>query len=74
MDPHDRDLLKKQLPRSSTARRNEGATILALVAVFLAGMTLGAVMSAYNGHRIQTAANDAVAAMSLPNNALPIAR
>jgi len=71
MDRRDRKLLDKQMRRVAPTPRNDGAMILALVAVFLAGVTLGAAMFAHKSRPTRFASNDATAAFSLP---LPPAR
>lgn len=74
MDGRDRELLDKQMRRLGPAPRNDGAMILALVAVFLAGMTLGAAVFAHNSQPTRFTSNDAMAALSPPSMALPLAR
>jgi predicted MFS family arabinose efflux permease len=75
MDRHDQNLLDKQMRRVTPTPRNNGTMILAIVAVFLTGMTVGGFMTAYQIERVRTASNDdATVAISLPSSALPIAR
>jgi hypothetical protein len=47
MDRRDQEFLSKQLRHLPPSPRNEGTMILAIVAVFLAGMTVGALMFDY---------------------------
>ena len=54
--------------------RNDGAMILALVAVFLAGMTLGAAMFAHMSQPTSFTSDDAIAALSVPGTTPPVAR
>ena len=65
MDRRDRKLLDKQMRRVGPSPRNDGAMILALVAVFLAGMTLGAAMFAHKSQPTPFTSNDAIAAPSV---------
>jgi hypothetical protein len=74
MDRRDQDLLDKQMRRLAPMPRNDGAMILALVAVFLAGMTLGAAMFAHKSQPTRFTSNDAMAELSPPGTALPFAR
>jgi hypothetical protein len=61
MDRRDQELLDKQLRRVQPVRANDGTMILAIVAVFLAGVTLGGFLfSAY--WPLQNGVNEAVAA------------
>ena len=75
MDRKDHDLLNKQMRHLNPPPANgTGTAILAVVAVFLAGMTLGGCMVAQKSEQPQTASNDLLAAMAQPRPALPIAR
>ena len=75
MDRKDRDLLNKQMRRlNPPPASGTGTAILAVVAVFLAGMTLGGYMVAQKSEQPKTASNDLLAAMAQPRPALPIAR
>jgi len=73
IDRSDKELLDKQLRRfNPAAPRHDGTMILALIAVFLAGMTIGAFSFAY---KIEpTAITSTVTAAAQPFNAPPIAR
>jgi hypothetical protein len=73
MDRRDQELLDKQLRRFSPAPRNDGAMMLALVAVFLAGMTVGSFAFAYKSDPVRIATNS-VTTNDAPIAALPIAR
>jgi hypothetical protein len=72
MDQHDRELLERQMRRFVPPPLKRGTMMLSIVATFLAGVTLGSLMSMYRDHRLQTAANDAP--MTSPNHTLPITR
>ncbi|MGO9698460.1 MAG: hypothetical protein ACLPX7_04260 [Xanthobacteraceae bacterium] len=72
IDRRDQELLNKQLRRFSPAPRTGGTMILALVAVFLAGMTAGAFSFGYKGEPMRMAVM--AAALAQPINALPIAQ
>jgi hypothetical protein len=63
MDQRDKELLDKQLRGINPSPRNDSVMILAVVAVFFAGMTVGGFLSA---EPIQIASNDAAPAISLP--------
>ncbi len=68
----DQELLDKQLRRFGRNPRSDGTLILALVAAFLAGMTVGAVAFAFKADPARMAAS--ATAPARPVNALPIAR
>jgi hypothetical protein len=74
MDQGDQELLEKQPRRVAPAPRKDGTMILALVAVFLAGMTLGSFMFANKAELTRITSSDAAAATAQPSSALPIAR
>jgi hypothetical protein len=74
MDRHDQELLDRQLRRFQPAPRNNGVMILAITAVFFAGMTLGGFLFAYRSAPMRTASNTASPAISLLNGAPPIMR
>ena len=57
MDSRDRELLDKQLRRLRLPPRRDGVMILAIVGVFLAGMTAGGLLFA-NRSGPQTASSD----------------
>jgi hypothetical protein len=72
MDRRDQEFLSKQLRHLPPSPRSDGSMILVMVAVFLAGMTVGAVMLDYQTS--QTAARTRTA-MSVPaSSTVPIAR
>jgi hypothetical protein len=74
MDNRDKELLDKQLRRLGIAPAwSENAALLVLVAVFLAGMTVGSYLFAHQSSPTILASSDA-AATSQANIALPIAR
>jgi hypothetical protein len=61
MNRRDRELLQKQLRNVSAPPRNDGALMLAVVAVFLAGMTAGSFLYAFTDQPpVRVASNDAV--------------
>jgi hypothetical protein len=74
MDQRDRELLDKQLQRFGPPPRSTGTMILALVAVFLAGVTLGTVMFAYRAEPTRIASYAGGGTTSLPASTPPIAR
>ena len=67
MDQRDQELLDKQL-RAVRPPRNDCTTILMLVAVFFAGMTLGGIL-AHKSEPMRIASNDATAMISVPPGA-----
>lgn len=69
MDQRDQELLDKQLRGINPSPRNDGVLILAIVAVFLAGIILGGFLSAYKSEPMQIASNDATPGILLPNGA-----
>jgi hypothetical protein len=72
MDRRDQEFLSKQLRHLSSSPRGNGSMILVVVAVFLAGVTLGAIMFDYQAS--QTVARTRTA-MSVPApSTVPIAR
>jgi hypothetical protein len=72
MTPHDQELLDKQL-RGIDNRAPEGVLMLALAAVFFAGMAAGGFLFAYTDEPpLRLAANDIAAQTSQP--VPPIAR
>lgn len=74
MDQRDQEFLRKQLRHVPPSPRGEGTVMLALVAVFLAGMTVGALMSDYQAPT-RHGAERTRTAMSVPAPAkVPIAR
>lgn len=73
MDERDKELLDKQLRRfGSAGQRHDGTMILALVAVFLAGMTIGAFAFAYKAEPMGHTSTTTASAQPIP--APPIAR
>ena len=55
MDRHDQELLNKQLKRFQPVPRRDGLMMLAVIGVFLAGMTVGGSLFAHmKAARIQT--------------------
>ena len=72
LNRRDKELLDKQLRRFSPATRSDGTLILAMVAVFLAGMTVGGFAFAYKVDPTRMAAT--ATALAPQVNALPIAR
>ncbi len=72
MTKYDQELLDKQMRELNASPRNDGVIMLAILAVFFVGMTLGGFLSAYKSESMQIAWNDATPAISLPNAAPPI--
>jgi len=72
MDRRDRELLDKQLRAIYPAPRNDGVMIVMIVAMFLAGMSLGGLLSAPRSAPMQVASNDPVAAALAPHNVAPV--
>jgi hypothetical protein len=74
MDRRDQEFLSKQLRHLPPSPRNDGSMILIIVAVFLCGMTAGALMFDYQAPPMQAAARTRTA-MSVPApSTVPIAR
>jgi hypothetical protein len=63
MDRRDQELLDKQLRRVTPAPRNDGIMILAIVAVFFAGMTVGSFL-VDEGAPTRVASNDTASAVA----------
>jgi hypothetical protein len=74
MDQRDQELLDKQLHGLHPQPRHDGVMMLAIVAVFLAGMAAGAYLSAYQDEPMRVASNEAAPAISLPNTVPPALR
>jgi hypothetical protein len=74
MDGRDRELLDKQLRRLAPPPRSDGALALAGVALFLAGLTLGSFLFAYEDQPTRTAANDTAPPIFSPHGAPIIGR
>jgi hypothetical protein len=62
MNRRDQELLEKQLHSSYIAPRNDNVLILAMLAVFFAGIALGGFLFAYNSQPgpLRVASNNAV--------------
>jgi hypothetical protein len=71
MDQRDQELLDRQVRRLAPSSHNDGAILLAVLAVFLAGMTLGGFL-VDKTESVQVAANDTAPALSLPHGASPM--
>ena len=71
MDQHDQELLDKQIRQIDPAPRNDGVMMLAIVAVFFAGITLGGVLVGYEAGPTRIAANDVTATASFLKGAAP---
>jgi hypothetical protein len=69
MDRRDQELLDKQLHAIYVAPRSDGVLILAVLAVFFAGITIGGFLYAYTSEPTQLAANEATPAISMPHTA-----
>lgn len=74
MDQHDTELLDKQLRGLNPAPRDNGVVILAVLAVFFAGMALGGFLVGYKSEPMRIAANDAAPAISIPSAVAPTLR
>ena len=68
MEQRDQELLDKQLRRLNPPR-SDGVMILAILAVFFAGMALGGFLFAYKSEPMQIASTDATPAIPFPNGA-----
>ncbi len=66
MDQRDQELLDKQLRHLSLPSRNDGLTILMLVAIFFAGLVVGGILFGHGGETIQVASNEPPGAISVP--------
>lgn len=66
MNQHDQELLDKQLWRLRPPRRNDGVMVLAVLAVFFAGIALGGFLFAYKSEPMHIASNDAQAIFDFP--------
>jgi hypothetical protein len=64
MDRRDEELLGKQLHGLTVAPRGDGAIIVTIVAVFLAGVALGSFLFAYKGAPLQIAWNNPASSLS----------
>jgi hypothetical protein len=71
MNERDQELLDKQLQRINPRRRSEGVMVMAILAVFLAGMTFGGFLFAYKSQPMRVASYDVTAAVSVANGAPP---
>jgi hypothetical protein len=60
MNRRDQELLDKQLHGLSSAPRSDGILMLAILAVFFAGIAIGGFLYAYAEKPVQIAANDTV--------------
>jgi hypothetical protein len=65
MNRRDQELLDKQLSCLRLAPRHDGVMILAILAVFLVGMTVGGFLYAFTERPMRVAANDLTSAVSL---------
>ncbi len=75
MDRRDHDLLDKQLAHLNPPPRKDGTMMLAIVAVFLAGVTAGAFLFSRRSEMpVQTAAMESAAATDVPIGTVTIAR
>jgi hypothetical protein len=67
MDQRDQELLDKQLRHLDPYPRSNGVMMLAIPAVFFAGMALGSFLFAYESQPLQIALNDAPHTILIPN-------
>ena len=70
MNQRDQELLSKQLGWLNPTSRNDGVMVWAIVAAFVAGISLGGLFM-HKGDPMQIVSNDAMAAISHPNEASP---
>ena len=68
MDQRDWELLDKQLRGSDPSPRNDGVAVLSVVAVFLAGTTLGGILFAPESKPMRIASNHTTAAIACDDN------
>jgi hypothetical protein len=68
MDERDQELLDKQLRYLGSPPRNDGVMILTIIAIFIAGVTVGGALFSHEDDSMQIASNDATAIHS-PNGA-----
>lgn len=74
MDRRDQEFLSKQLRHLPPSPRSDGSMILVIVAVFLGGMTVGALMVDYQAPPTQAGARTRTA-MAVPGpSPVPVAR
>ena len=74
MNQRDQELLDKQLHAVIPGPRHEGALALAILAIFLAGMTIGGFLTAVTDEApLRVASNDA-GLVAAPPTAPPILR
>ena len=74
MDRRDQELLNKQLKRFQPAPRRDGLMMLAVIGVFLAGMTVGGSLFAHRRPpAIQTDSSDGTIALAFFLNGTPSA-
>jgi hypothetical protein len=71
MDQRDQELLDKQLRGINTTHRHDGVLILAVLAMFFTGMTLGGFLAGYKGTPLRVASYDVTQAISGANHAPP---
>jgi hypothetical protein len=69
MNRRDQELLEKQLHSIYVAPRSDGVLMLAILAVFFAGIALGGFLYAYTDQPLQFAANVTTPAISIPYGA-----
>jgi hypothetical protein len=69
MDQRDLDLLDKQMRRFDPSPRRDGVLMLAVVAVFFAGLICGSYLSEEESESVRIA--DAMSATAFLNGALP---
>ena len=69
MDQRDQELLDKQLRHLNPYPRSDGVMMLAILAVFFAGMAFGGFLFPYKSEPMQIASNDATPAIPFPNGA-----
>jgi hypothetical protein len=72
MDERDQELLDKQLRHLGSPPRTDGVMILTIIAIFIAGVTVGGALFSHEDDSMQIASNDATAIHS-PNGAQLIA-
>jgi hypothetical protein len=72
MERGDQELLDKQLRHVQVAPYDDGAVMVVLTAVFLAGMAIGGFLYAFTGAPLRAAAEHAQPNQQIASNAVPI--
>jgi hypothetical protein len=72
MDRRDQELLDKQMRHVLPAARNDSVIMLALAAMFFAGMAIGGFFYAYTGAPVRAVAQSAGVNQQVASNEVPI--